>query len=151
MLHSRITQPGVTLSVIGEDTLLHGDRDGLLHLLANLVTNALKYNERPERRVEIDVCTLADTQRGRRPDELADEVEPIVVRVRDNGIGIPAEHAEAVFAVFRRLHGRDAFGGGTGAGLTIARRIAERHGGELWVDASDPDEGSTFCFSLAGQ
>ena len=53
-----------------------------------------------------------------------------------------------IFNVFRRLHPRDAYGGGTGAGLTIARRIAERHGGDLWLDRSVPGEGSVFCLTL---
>jgi light-regulated signal transduction histidine kinase (bacteriophytochrome) len=53
-----------------------------------------------------------------------------------------------IFNVFRRLHPRDAYGGGTGAGLTIARRIAERHGGRLWLERSAPGAGSSFCFTL---
>ena len=66
------------------------------------------------------------------------------------GIGVAPEHHDAIFHVFRRLHPRDAYGGGTGAGLTIARRIAERHGGELWLERSTPGAGSAFCFTLGG-
>ena len=47
--------------------------------------------------------------------------------MRDNGIGIPEKHHDAVFRIFKRLHGRDKFGGGTGAGLTIVKKIVERH------------------------
>ena len=71
-----------------------------------------------------------------------------MVCVADHGIGVAPEHHEAIFHVFRRLHPRGAYGGGTGAGLTIARRIAERHGGRLWLERSAPGEGSTFCFTL---
>jgi two-component system, chemotaxis family, sensor kinase Cph1 len=67
--------------------------------------------------------------------------------VRDNGIGIQARHLGAVFEMFRRLHLRDQYGGGTGAGLSIARRIVERHGGRIWVE-SEPGEGTTFYFTL---
>ena len=47
--------------------------------------------------------------------------------------------------MFKRLHAQDKYGGGTGAGLAIARRMVEKHGGELWVD-SEPGQGATFYF-----
>jgi chemotaxis family two-component system sensor kinase Cph1 len=100
-------------------------------VFSNLITNAIKYNDKPERWVEIGV----------------DQDGPKRYYVRDNGIGIEAELRERIFEIFRRIHGPEEFGGGVGAGLTIARRIVERHGGNMWVD-SELGEGSIFYFTL---
>jgi light-regulated signal transduction histidine kinase (bacteriophytochrome) len=104
-------------------------------LFANLITNAVKYNDKAEKRVEVGHLEPADG--SGRP----------VLYVRDNGIGIPEKHRHAVFRMFKRLHGRDKYGGGTGAGLAFAKKVVERHGGAIWVE-STPGEGSTFYFTL---
>ncbi|WP_317134410.1 ATP-binding protein [Leptolyngbya sp. 7M] len=67
--------------------------------------------------------------------------------MRDNGIGIRERHLETIFRLFKRLHPQTMYGGGTGAGLTIAKKIVERHGGEMWVN-SNYGEGSVFYFTL---
>ena len=100
-------------------------------VFTNLLTNAAKYNDKAERWVEIGV----EQQGAKR------------YYVRDNGIGIEADVRERIFEIFRRIHGPEEFGGGVGAGLTIARRIVERHGGRMWVD-SESGLGSTFYFTL---
>lgn len=97
----------------------------------NLITNAAKYNDKPEKRVEIG----------------CNEAESPVFYVRDNGIGIAANHRDSVFRIFKRLHEQDKFGGGTGAGLTIVKKIVERHGGRIWLE-STPGKGTTFYFTL---
>ncbi|MCU0544419.1 MAG: GAF domain-containing protein [Oscillatoriaceae cyanobacterium Prado104] len=106
-------------------------------LFTNLIGNAIKYNDKPEKWVEVGFIE---------PDGENDP-HPLTFYVRDNGIGISQDYLDQIFQIFRRLHGRDEFGGGTGAGLTIARKIAERHGGRIWVK-SIPEEGSTFYFTL---
>lgn len=98
-----------------------------------LVTNGAQYNESSPRRVEIDSVHSA-----------AGGPELIV---RDNGIGIPAEHHERIFQMFKRLVRDGRYGEGTGAGLSIAQRIVERHGGRLRVESA-PGKGATFHFTL---
>ncbi|HEY0136616.1 MAG TPA: PAS domain S-box protein, partial [Nannocystis sp.] len=100
----------------------------------NLVINAIKYNDKPHRWVEIG---WQDGGGG-----------PPVFHVRDNGIGMQQKHHDAIFRMFKRLHGRDKYGGGTGVGLTIVKKIVERHGGRIRVE-STVGEGTTFYFTLA--
>ena len=64
--------------------------------------------------------------------------------VSDNGIGIKEKHLQDVFQIFRRPLGQGEYGGGTGAGLTITRKIVERYGGRIWLE-SVFGEGSTCC------
>lgn len=112
------------------------DRIRVREVFVNLISNALKYSNGPDRcRIEIGWTE-------------ADAISTPVFYVRDDGIGIAPAQQERIFDIFRRLHGRDAYGGGSGVGLTIARRAAERHGGRLWVDSA-LGQGSTFYFTLA--
>jgi PAS domain S-box-containing protein len=109
-----------------------GDPERVIQLLGNLVGNALKYNQSD--RPEVVIGAL-------------DDHEPFATLfVRDNGIGIAPEYHEQIFRMFRRLHRREEFEG-TGAGLTICKKIVEAHGGRIWV-TSEPCRGSTFYFTL---
>lgn len=107
----------------------------IARVFSNLISNALKYNTSDQKRVEISA-----TPRG---------CDGWVLRVRDNGIGIPPEHRDRVFQMFKRLHGPGEFGGGTGAGLALVRRIVQRHGGRVWIaPESGPGTGLMMCFTL---
>jgi two-component system, chemotaxis family, sensor kinase Cph1 len=95
-----------------------------------------------EKWIEIGFEERQQAQEGR-----GGQGQPIVFYVRDNGIGIRDKYFDAIFRIFKRLYGRDKYGGGTGAGLTIAKKIVERHGGKIWVE-STYGKGSTFYFTL---
>jgi chemotaxis family two-component system sensor kinase Cph1 len=126
-----------TVDVLTPEVMLWADPDAMMHILTNLISNATKYTAEDAPRIEI----AAHTGEGRHAGQL-------VIGVRDFGIGIAQEHREAVFELFRRLHPRDAYGGGSGAGLAIARRLAQRQGGDMWLDFSSQAGGSRFCFSV---
>ena len=109
-----------------------GDHVLLRELFLNLLGNAMKYNDKPDPWIEVGY--------------LSESEEPIYY-VRDNGIGISSTFHEQVFKMFKRLHGRDDYGGGSGAGLTICRKIVERHGGRIWIE-STPGDGATLYYTL---
>lgn len=108
-----------------------GDIHQINQLFSNLLDNALKYLSQDR----AGVIRIS----GQREGKLA------VYCVEDNGIGIASDHKDRIFEIFHRLdptHSR-----GEGLGLTIAKRILDRHGGELWVE-SEQDRGSRFFVSL---
>ena len=131
-LHPRIQESRAEIRIPRRLPNVIADPITLSEIYSNLISNALKYNDKPEKWAEIG---YKDDDAGTR-----------LLYVRDNGIGIEAEHLQDIFTIFRRLHGPQEFGGGTGAGLTIARKLAERLGGRMWVE-SQPGEGSTFYFT----
>ena len=123
------------------------DRVRTREVFLNLLSNAMKYNDKARRRVEIGHLAPAEPgNRGPAPPEAEGHT---IFYVRDDGIGIHPRHHGPIFNMFRRLHGRDAYGGGTGVGLSIVKKLVERHGGQVWLD-STVGEGTTFFFTLAG-
>lgn len=109
-----------------------GDPTMLEQVLQNLIGNALKYSAKTAHpRVDVD----ARNEAGR-----------TVFVVSDNGAGFDMRYADKVFAMFQRLHTESQFPG-TGVGLAIVKRLIERHGGEIWVEA-EPDRGARFYFTL---
>ncbi|OGS99268.1 MAG: hypothetical protein A3F73_06490 [Gallionellales bacterium RIFCSPLOWO2_12_FULL_59_22] len=124
---------GVELRRNGPLGAVQGDATRIGEVFQNLLANAAKYNDKPLKWIEIG-CDRS----GANP----------VFYVRDNGIGIQPHHQASVFRIFKRLHEQNKYGGGTGAGLTITKKIIELHGGRIWLE-STPGEGTTFYFTLS--
>lgn len=118
-------------------------------VFVNLMSNAIKYNERSEKHIEVGYIDTPGHPFNL-PEPQAENIAYPVFSISDNGIGIPSKHQEKIFTIFKRLHGRDKFGGGTGAGLTIVKKIIERHGGMIWLESS-VGQGTTFYFTLSNQ
>ena len=125
------------------------DRTRVREVLVNLLSNALKYNDKADKRVEVGYVAAQETSlRHTFPGGTGGTDGQTVFYVRDNGIGIAPRHFDQIFKLFKRLHGRDEYSGGTGAGLTIVRKLIERHRGQVWPE-SVIGEGSTFFFTLS--
>lgn len=133
-LHKAITDSGARIVVEGPPLpLVWADGAQLGRLFQNLIGNALKYS-RPESPPVITITA----------EEVRDGWQ---FSVRDNGIGIERKDFNRIFQIFQRLHPRGP-ADGTGIGLSICKRIVERHGGRIWLE-STPGEGTTFTFTLA--
>ncbi|MGB9937330.1 MAG: sensor histidine kinase [Methanobacterium sp.] len=111
-----------------------GDADQLQRVFQNLISNAIKFRK-CEEPLKIDISSHKSE----------DEKEYVFV-IKDNGIGIEKQYMERIFVIFQRLHTRDVYKG-TGIGLSIVKKVIERHGGRVWVESS-PGKGSTFYFTL---
>ena len=114
--------------------VVKADSGQLTQLFQNLIGNAIKFRGKEPPRVQVSAKRRAK------------EWE---FTVQDNGIGIEPQHMERIFVIFQRLHTAAEFPG-TGISLAICKKIAERHGGRLWV-TSEPGAGSAFHFTIPVQ
>jgi signal transduction histidine kinase len=134
LLAGPIAEGKVRIEISPDLPTVHGERVRLVQLFMNLLGNAVKFvREQPNPQVKIGV-----RQDGK----------DTVCYVRDNGIGIEPQHKDRIFGLFQQL---DPSRGGTGIGLSVAKRVVETHGGRIWFESEGPGKGSTFCFTLVGR
>jgi len=146
----------VSVDLPEELPLIFADRVRVRQVLHNLLSNAVKFT--PEGgSVSLSVHTsrwrdgkaVEGVQlRGLPSAPLADGLW-MIVQVADTGIGIPSEDADRIFEPFQQVDSSMSREyQGTGLGLGLARRLATLHGGELWLEWSEPGQGSSFAFAL---
>lgn len=110
----------------------YGDGILLREVWANLISNAIKYNDHEKIKIEIGYLPTPYGQS---------------YFIRDNGIGIAPQHHDLIFQVFKRLHSERKYYRGSGVGLSIVKRVIERHQGKIWIE-SNLGQGTTIYFTL---
>jgi len=130
-LRASINECGAIIEFENMPTL-RVDRSQMLQLFQNLIGNAIKFRKEGGQPFIKITAAKQDTE--------------WLFSVEDNGIGIDQQYSEKVFVIFRKLHNQTKFEG-TGIGLSIAKKIVERHGGRIWFE-SEPGKGTKFYFTL---
>ncbi len=125
----------------GELPRVTGDSRRITQLFINLIANGIKYNQSKNPRIHI-----GEHRHGKISSQNGNGTNFVTLFVTDNGIGIEPAFHEKIFGMFRRVHPNGQYEG-TGAGLAIAKKIVEAHGGRIWVE-SKPGRGSTFFITL---
>ena len=123
-----------TAAKITSDPLpvIFADESQMIQILQNLISNAIKFHGDDSPSIHISAKVNANEW---------------VFSVKDNGIGIDPKYFEKIFVIFQRLHRVGEYEG-TGIGLAVCKKIANRHGGVVWV-VSKPGKGSTFYFTIS--
>ena len=123
-------------AVITHDPLpkIIGDKEMLIQLFQNLISNSIKYRSDKLPKIHISVI---------------EEGNQYCFSVKDNGIGISSDHLERIFTIFQRLHTNDEYEG-TGIGLAIAQKIVHQFGGQMWAE-SEKGKGSIFYFTISNK
>lgn len=130
-LEPEMRRKDVTL-IVPELPFVNGDAPMLRQLFSNLVSNALRYHGSDPIVIEVTVDSNDSEW---------------ILGVRDNGLGVPEEISESIFEPFERGESQEYIAG-SGVGLTICKRIVDRHQGRIWVENNSDQPGSHFRFSL---
>lgn len=131
LFNDRLTQNDARVDC-GYLPVVKGKKVQLMQLFQNLFSNAIKYRSEEPLQIKVSCVEKSDCWE---------------ITVADNGIGIDSKFYEKIFVIFQRLHSNSEYSG-TGIGLAVCKKIAERHGGKMWVE-SEPGKGSRFSFSIA--
>ncbi len=129
-----IKEHNVTFVMEDKMPIIRCDRIKMTEVFLNLINNGIKFsskNDKDDPKIEI----------GYRDEGVFHRFH-----IKDNGIGIAPEHQDQVFGIFKRLHTTKEFEG-TGAGLSIVKRVIDEHGGKIWIE-SDIGKGADFCFTI---
>ncbi len=143
-LEISIEQTGGQVEV-GDLSTLEADPLQMRQLFQNLISNALKFhrkNKAPS--VKISGAFVHSAENS--PDAFPSYKKTYQITVEDNGIGFDNKYADRIFGVFQRLHGRQEYDG-TGIGLSVCKKIVERHGGTITAKGF-PGQGSKFTVTL---
>jgi PAS domain S-box-containing protein len=131
ILQPAIESSGAEIEVSGLPQVM-GSHSQLTRLFQNLIGNSIKFRGQAP-----PVLKIGWERKGNES----------IISISDNGIGFDMKYADSIFMIFRRLHAKEDYEG-TGMGLSICKKIVERHGGRMWV-TSKAGQGSTFFFSLS--
>lgn len=127
----------LSLEMTTHDCIINGDKDRLIQVMVNLISNAVKFCPPEGGCIKIGMKTDKDN-----------DTKDLKVFVADNGIGISKTDQQIIFKEFRQVVSKaEGRPGGTGIGLTITKQIVDSHHGQIWVD-SRPGQGATFFFTL---
>lgn len=129
-----IKENKVNLKIAPNLPIVHCDRIKVTELFLNLLTNAIKFSSKivgSIPKVEIGYADIGPAHK---------------FYVKDNGIGIDKKYHKEIFTIFKRLHKQSEYEG-TGAGLSIAKKVVDSHKGSIWLD-SEPGKGTTFYFTI---
>lgn len=120
----------IMVKVLNELPIIIGDKTKIHQLFQNLISNSVKFIDKKQGFIEIDVQELENKYQ---------------FSIKDNGMGIEEKHFKKIFQIFHSLNKRKD---SSGIGLSIVKKIVELHNGEIWLE-SEPNEGTTFYFTLS--
>jgi len=130
-VYNRLIQSRNAVVHVKPMPVIYGLRSLITQVFDNLISNAIKYNDKPQPEIHINF--------------LETETHTVFL-IQDNGIGISTDHFALIYQPFKRLHAKHEYSG-NGIGLAICKKIAEKHQGNCWVESAQ-NMGSTFFFSV---